>query len=574
MRLRDYPRPPNDTGFGIHTSPDWQDRFEQSPGVLERLREMGLCWMMLFVGNDEPATHGDVQKILDAGFEIILRIQPLDGGHYYRFNSPTYVFPIDLLKRYVDAGVRYIRTGNEPFLVFEWDDGAQFQACYPDRLIEIWDRVLDFELANAAAIREAGGIPVMSEMCQAWDPNHLCRYSDLWIRAQERGVLNELYAPPVAQGIHPRPHEGRPPNYPYDISPNATVWYWGTWQDEKLGWKWADQRAYSFSEIEMVIEMMRHFGIGGVPLLGTEAGYEIGWNGPENYGPVSGPLHHAELNLALARYQQERNWPEYFTSCFWHLHRRGADTLFAKEAWFENDVYHVAEMPVVQAFVDAQFPAVRDELFAEEPVEPEFPFPVVIDTVDSLPRSSAPAGRPLDIIDKIVVHHAAAVTTPERTARYHVETKGWPTIGYHYFITGDGTIYYTARLGEITYHCGEHNPTSVGICLSGAFHGDNPPPGPAQQEALVELIDGLLGKLGLERDAIKAHHELTPTLCPGEAWFWDWLNGNYYPTEPSELEQLRQRVDELQDEVAQMQADIYSTVELIGAITEKLGKYS
>jgi len=198
----------------------------------------------------------------------------------------------------------------------------------------------------------------------------------------------------------------------------------------------------------------------------------------------------------------------------------------------------------------------------------------VIDIVDSLPRSRPPRQRSLDDIKYIVVHHAAAVTTPERTARYHVETKGWPTIGYHYFITEDGTIYYTARLGEITYHCGEHNPTSVGICLSGAFHGFNLPPTTAQQEALVELIDGLLGKLGLERDAIKAHHELTPTLCPGEAWFWDWLNGNYYPTEPSELEQLRQRVDELQDEVAQMQADIYSTVELIGAITEKLGKYS
>jgi len=154
-----------------------------------------------------------------------------------------------------------------------------------------------------------------------------------------------------------------------------------------------------------------------------------------------------------------------------------------------------------------------------------------------------------------------------------VETKGWPTIGYHYFITGDGTIYYTARLGEITYHCGEHNPTSVGICLSGAYHGDNPPPGQAQFDALVDLIDALQVKLGLGNDAVKPHYELRPTLCPGDVWFEGFLR-QAFPTEPSELEQLRQRVDELQDEVAQMQADIYSSVELAGAIAEKLGKYS
>jgi N-acetyl-anhydromuramyl-L-alanine amidase AmpD len=79
--------------------------------------------------------------------------------------------------------------------------------------------------------------------------------------------------------------------------------------------------------------------------------------------------------------------------------------------------------------------------------------------------------RSLDDISKIVVHQTDSLDKgkehPFRTAEYHVNTKGWPAIAYHYFITKDGNVYQTNKLNKVSYHAGNNNPESVGVTITG-----------------------------------------------------------------------------------------------------------
>ena len=195
------------------------------------------------------------------------------------------------------------------------------------------------------------------------------------------------------------------------------------------------------------------------------------------------------------------------------------------------------------------------------------------DIIDQLPRSGTPKQRALSEITYLVVHHAAAVCTPEATARYHVQSKGWPTIGYHFFIKEDGTTYQTARLNEITYHVAEYNPVSVGICLSGRYDTPNPPPPTAQQEALIQLVDSLLKQLNLGNAAVKGHYELRPTVCPGSEWFEEWRRWFFPQDVASAIDNLRKMIEELERENAEISNELAEMRDDFDMIGEIVGRW-
>ena len=69
-----------------------------------------------------------------------------------------------------------------------------------------------------------------------------------------------------------------------------------------------------------------------------------------------------------------------------------------------------------------------------------------------------------------MIHHSATDDgSPEAYARYHVQTRGWPGIGYHFVIQKDGGIYQTNRLDTISYHVSGQNTNSIGICGTGKW---------------------------------------------------------------------------------------------------------
>jgi len=132
--------------------------------------------------------------------------------------------------------------------------------------------------------------------------------------------------------------------------------------------------------------------------------------------------------------------------------------------------------------------------------------------------------RPLSFISYIVIHHTASdyhttnIEDIQAAARYHVTEKGWPGIGYHYFITKSGLLFQTNWLSTVSYHIAKQNTPSVGI----VFHGDysNKEPLEAPMKTAKELIHYLRKMLPFSE--MYGHKEIahpsSPTICPGNDW--------------------------------------------------------
>ncbi|WP_064468301.1 N-acetylmuramoyl-L-alanine amidase [Lederbergia galactosidilytica] len=111
----------------------------------------------------------------------------------------------------------------------------------------------------------------------------------------------------------------------------------------------------------------------------------------------------------------------------------------------------------------------------------------------------------------IAVHHSLtkqglAGSNAEGYARYHVDTLGWPSIGYSYVIEPDGTIKFCNDIELRTYHVGDHNNYAVGICLTGDFRTEKPTK--AQEESLRNLVFGLQ-KAYPHLKFVKGHNEFS-----------------------------------------------------------------
>lgn len=140
----------------------------------------------------------------------------------------------------------------------------------------------------------------------------------------------------------------------------------------------------------------------------------------------------------------------------------------------------------------------------------------IIDLADKLPRGSKRyKTRPIAAISKIVVHHSATTSgTPEAFARYHVEDRRWPGIGYHYVIDKQGRVYKTNHADVISYHASGINSISLGVCLVGNFDVEQPPA--AQWQALVGLLKDLMAAYGVKPHNVIGHREVpAPKSCPG-----------------------------------------------------------
>lgn len=131
--------------------------------------------------------------------------------------------------------------------------------------------------------------------------------------------------------------------------------------------------------------------------------------------------------------------------------------------------------------------------------------------------------RATSFIKVILVHHTGAgsslqdaqaeMRTVESIASYHVMTKRWPGIAYHYVITRDGTTYKTNNVTTLSYHGGEgQNKKSLGVCLLGNFQMQHPTP--VQIKALEDLLAEILRNLPGRK--VVPHRAVRATVCPGE----------------------------------------------------------
>lgn len=176
--------------------------------------------------------------------------------------------------------------------------------------------------------------------------------------------------------------------------------------------------------------------------------------------------------------------------------------------------------------LQAELAWLREEVRRLKAVLPAPPFveaPDIEDRSETLPRSPSEsyARRSLADIQRLVIHHSAlpAEIGPETIAQFQVRQRGWPAIGYHYFITADGEIIQTNPLEAVAFHTRVGSESSVGICLAGRFL-DDALPTTAQLDAAASFCAYLCGRFGLHARAggIVGHGELVDIECPGSQW--------------------------------------------------------
>jgi N-acetylmuramoyl-L-alanine amidase len=116
------------------------------------------------------------------------------------------------------------------------------------------------------------------------------------------------------------------------------------------------------------------------------------------------------------------------------------------------------------------------------------------DVRHSLTHNGAYINDGINAKTDIAIHHSltkqsANGSSAEGYARYHVNTLGWPGIGYHFVIETDGTIKWCHDVGLRSYHVGNSNRFAVGICVTGDFRTEELTD--AQEESLVALVGAL-----------------------------------------------------------------------------------
>ena len=134
-------------------------------------------------------------------------------------------------------------------------------------------------------------------------------------------------------------------------------------------------------------------------------------------------------------------------------------------------------------------------------------------------------------IYRITVHHSAnlarspslreAVRTIKHDQRYHMRTKLWGDIGYHYLIDTVGRIWQGRDVRWQGAHAGNHrlNKGNIGICVLGNFIGGRA--GQSPTAAQVATLDALLRHLSRQHrirlSNIYTHQEMPgiATACPG-----------------------------------------------------------
>lgn len=105
--------------------------------------------------------------------------------------------------------------------------------------------------------------------------------------------------------------------------------------------------------------------------------------------------------------------------------------------------------------------------------------------------------------------------TAEQLLRDH-KTRGFRTVGYHFYIRRDGTITQHRKLLEVGAHCRPWNRCSIGICYEGGLDRNGHPCDTrtlAQKASLVALLREL--KKLFPRAIILGHCDLDPLKsCP------------------------------------------------------------
>lgn len=125
--------------------------------------------------------------------------------------------------------------------------------------------------------------------------------------------------------------------------------------------------------------------------------------------------------------------------------------------------------------------------------------------------------------NKITIHHTSEkkdsykrndIHFIQTIQKFHIKTRKWADIGYHYIIGKDGKIYEGRLLSYYGAHVKNNNTANIGIALLGNLNDNQL--NSNQKNSLLSLINALRERYKIPPKALFAHRELGKTSCPGE----------------------------------------------------------
>ncbi len=352
MDIREYPRPPGDTGLGIHWSagpvaavPLDEIRRRWLPELLA----MNIKWVKCL----HDGAEGLVEELRANDMMPIVRL--------YRYQPNPGRLDRELqerVKRLLAAGAVYFEVNNEPNLREEWRPG-EWEAA-GERLPEI---VAEHWIADAEYVLEQGGLPAFPAPTPGghWDDVDFMRRALGYVA--ERGRA-DLFQAGAWLAVH-NYFFNHPPDYPYDpvnqYGEPLTAEEWErynfrepldvvnrrrrqgrapgrTLREDSNGF--LKYRAYR----DLFVEI---FGF-EVPVLTTEGGAVMGRTQDLRYPPINTDLH-ARYNLFGFIHMADA--PDYyFCNCPWLLANQllgHGDLAWENDAWY-SERWPGGHLPIVQ----------------------------------------------------------------------------------------------------------------------------------------------------------------------------------------------------------------------------------
>lgn len=506
MELRQYDRPKNDNGRGIHWFTTQSAPDSLVDAYINECLAMNIKWVIFLNGFDWALHANDylVDRLLANEMMPILRV----------LTHPTGPLPVDLpalVGHYVAKGVRYFQIHNEPNLKGEWPNN-DFPPNMMAKFAEYW--------SNAALqVIDAGGWPGFPGLATAGGEYGLHEGEDL------KYLIDALDA------IHARLNANQRTKL-YD-----KLWIslhnYNMWGRDPITTPMTRKDSHCFQKFRIYDEVVRAKIGRSLPILGTEGGTRLGIRSDNPYTDTHDENVVADHTVRSFRYMMDEAPDYFFCFCPWVLGSQLAgnnDWAFEETAWYRANgtrqrvvnavkgmpsykrkfsweqpvqppqvdfrvepstiaagqaaVLHWATKNVATATLNGSAVALSGQQQVQpsatttytlraapaqgSPVEksttvtvtgvPEPAKPVIANVADQLPqypRGGAPAPYPrraLSQITMLVIHHTNwDGATPQGLAQYLVDQSHWPGIGYHFMIMKDGTIYQTNHLETASF---------------------------------------------------------------------------------------------------------------------------
>ncbi len=350
MDLKDFPRPADDNGRGLHGSASigWTGGAEGYDHWVDELMALGVKWVKVL--DDAGDSLPFCERLLAADIFPIVRVLRKDPppndlpepnpGHIGNAEEIT-------IRHLIAAGVRYFETNNEPNLGAEWKNNAM-----PGDMVESARLVALNWLFDARLILEMGGLPGLPAVSIGADMDLMAALVALgrqdiladgcWI-----SLHNYCLNHPLGYPDDPVNRTGQfLTDEQYDLGP-YTQWAW--WNSDfgrvdTLDQINAERSATKnptltilqdhacFREFEYYNHLAVKYLGRSIPIITTEGGVGIGRRQDPRYPRIT-PAAHSEQTVAIFDFVQRQAPDYYFAATPWLMFETAG---WEPDAWYSS----------------------------------------------------------------------------------------------------------------------------------------------------------------------------------------------------------------------------------------------